>query len=85
LRRFEQEARATSALNYPNILTVYDIGTNNGAPYIVAELLEGQDLRDRLDPGQIPLRKAIDYAQQIVSDFQPHMRKESFSRLRGET
>ena len=67
LRRFEQEARATSALNHPNILTVYDIGTNNGSPYIVAELLEGQELRDRLDAGQIPLRKAIDYAQQIVS------------------
>ena len=67
LRRFEQEARATSALNHPNILTVYDIGTNNGSPYIVAELLEGEELRDRLDAGQIPLRKAIDYAQQIVS------------------
>ncbi|HEV8366624.1 MAG TPA: protein kinase [Pyrinomonadaceae bacterium] len=67
LKRFEQEARATSALNHPNILTVYDIGTENGSPYIVAELLEGEELRDRLDAGQIPLRKAIDYAQQIVS------------------
>ncbi|HJX93483.1 MAG TPA: protein kinase [Pyrinomonadaceae bacterium] len=67
LQRFEQEARATSALNHPNILTVYDIGTHEGSPYIVAELLEGEELRDRLDVGQIPLRKAIDYAQQIVS------------------
>ena len=67
LTRFEQEARATSALNHPNILTVYDIGTENGSPYIVAELLEGEELRDRLDAGPIPLRKAIDYAQQIVS------------------
>src|SRR6476660_7764138 len=67
LRRFEQEARATSALNHPNILTVYDIGTHEGSPYIVAELLEGEELRDRLDVGQIPMRKAIDYAQQIVS------------------
>lgn len=67
LKRFEQEARATSALNHPNILTVYDIGTYNGSPYIVAELLEGEELRDRLDAGQIPLRKTIDYAQQIVS------------------
>ncbi len=67
LQRFEQEARATSALNHPNILTVYDIGTHDGSPYIVAELLEGEELRDRLDQGAIPLRKAIDYAQQIVS------------------
>ena len=67
LQRFEQEARATSALNHPNILTVYDIGTHEGSPYIVAELLEGEELRDRLDSGSIPLRKAIDYAQQIVS------------------
>ncbi len=67
LKRFEQEARATSALNHPNILTVYDIGTNSGSPYIVAELLEGEELRDRLDQGKIPLRKTIDYAQQIVS------------------
>ncbi len=67
LKRFEQEARATSALNHPNILTVHDVGTHNGAPYIVAELLEGEELRDRLDAGQIPLRKAIEYAQQIVN------------------
>ncbi|HJQ24577.1 MAG TPA: protein kinase [Blastocatellia bacterium] len=67
LRRFEQEARATSALNHPNILTVYDIGNHEGSPFIVAELLEGQELRDRLDDGPIPLRKAIEYAQQIVS------------------
>src|SRR4029079_19503724 len=64
---FEQEARATSALNHANILTVYDVGTENGSPYIVAELLEGEELRDRLEAGQIPLRKTIDYAQQIVS------------------
>ncbi|HET8677089.1 MAG TPA: protein kinase, partial [Blastocatellia bacterium] len=62
LRRFEQEARATSALNHPNILTVYDIGTHEGSPFIVAELLEGQELRDRLNEGPIPLRKAIEYA-----------------------
>ena len=67
LTRFEQEARATSALNHPNILTVYDIGTENSSPYIVAELLEGEELRDRLDAGSLPLRKAIDYAQQIVN------------------
>ncbi len=67
LRRFEQEARATSALNHPNILTIYDIGTHEGAPYIVAELLEGEELREHLDHGPIPARKAIEYAIQIAS------------------
>ena len=67
VRRFEQEARATSALNHPNILTVYDIGAQDGAPFIVAELLEGEELRERLNDGAIPQRKAIEYAQQIVA------------------
>ncbi|MCY7375506.1 MAG: protein kinase [Pyrinomonadaceae bacterium] len=67
VRRFEQEARATSALNHPNILTVYDIGTHDGAAFIVAELLEGEELRGRLNDGAISQRKAIEYAQQIVS------------------
>ncbi len=67
LRRFEQEAKATSALNHPNILTVYDIGEHDGSPFIVAELLDGEELRSRLDEGPIPLRKVTEYAQQIVS------------------
>src|SRR5216117_4074751 len=48
LRRFEQEARAVGMLNHPNILIVHDIGTHEGAPYIVSELLEGETLRDHL-------------------------------------
>ncbi len=67
LRRFEQEAKATSALNHPNILSVYDIGEHEGSPFIVSELLEGGELRERLDEMPIPLRKVIEYAQQIVS------------------
>jgi eukaryotic-like serine/threonine-protein kinase len=67
LRRFEQEAHATSALNHPNILTVHDLGIHDGSPYIVAELLEGEELRKQLDEGALPVRTVIDYAQQIAS------------------
>ena len=66
LRRFEQEARATSALNHPNILTIYDIGNNEGSPYIVSELLVGEELREQLNDGALTTRKAIDYAKQIT-------------------
>src|SRR5713101_6852382 len=48
LHRFQQEACAAGALNHPNILIVHDIGTHDGAPYVVSELLEGQTLRERL-------------------------------------
>jgi Tol biopolymer transport system component len=66
LRRFEQEARAASALNHPSILAVYDIGTHEGTPYLVTELLEGSTLRDRLGGGPLPPRKTIDFAVQIA-------------------
>src|SRR5436309_4003480 len=66
LRRFEQEAQAAGALNHPNILAVYDVGTHDGSPYIVSELLEGEELREQLNDGSLPQRKALDYAQQIA-------------------
>src|SRR5712692_5578183 len=66
LRRFEQEARAAGILNHPNITAVHDIGTHDGAPYVVSELLEGETLRTRLAVGPVPVRKALDYAIQIA-------------------
>jgi serine/threonine protein kinase len=66
LHRFEQEAIAAGALNHPNILAVYDIGQQDGSPYIVSELLEGEILRERLRSGPLAVRKAIDYSQQIA-------------------
>src|SRR5690349_15116911 len=65
LRRFEQEARAASALNHPNILTVFDTGSEDGTVYLVTELLEGETLRERL-AGPLPARKAIDIAVQVA-------------------
>jgi WD40 repeat protein len=67
LQRFAQESRAAAALNHPNILSIFDIGDEHGAPYVVTELLEGETLRDRLRNGPLTSRKAIDYAQQIAS------------------
>ena len=66
LRRFEQEAQAAGGLNHPNITAVYDLGSHEGAPYIVTELLEGETLRARLSGGPIAVRKATDYAVQIA-------------------
>ncbi len=64
--RFEHEARATGLLNHPNILAVHDVGDHEGAPYLVAELLEGETLRERLQAGTVPVRKAVDYALQVA-------------------
>src|ERR1043166_8113909 len=53
LRRFEQEARAAGMLNHPNILTIFEIGTHDGSPYIVSELLEGEELRAQMGHGAL--------------------------------
>jgi serine/threonine protein kinase/Tfp pilus assembly protein PilF len=66
IRRFEQEARAAGALNHPNVCAIHDIGTHEGLPFVVMELLEGESLRSRLDVGPIPARKAIEYAIQAA-------------------
>src|SRR5438093_13155487 len=66
LRRFEQEARAVGMLNHPNILIIHDIGTHEGAPYLVSELLDGETLRARVSSGALTARKAANYAQQMA-------------------
>ena len=66
LLRFEQEARAVGALSHPNILSVHDIGAQNGIHYIVTELLDGETLREKLSNGALPPRRATDYAIQIA-------------------
>jgi eukaryotic-like serine/threonine-protein kinase len=66
LRRFEQEARAAAALNHPNILAVFQMGTYEGAPYLVSELLDGETLREQIKRGRLSVRKAVDYGVQTA-------------------
>jgi eukaryotic-like serine/threonine-protein kinase len=66
LRRFEQEARTSGVLNHPNIITVFDVGTEAGQPYLVCELLEGETLRARLGSGPMPPREATAVAVQVA-------------------
>src|SRR3954471_11723500 len=66
LQRFEIEAKAAAALNHPNILSVYQMGTHEGTPYLVSELLEGKTLAESLRRGPLPLRQAIQFGVQIA-------------------
>lgn len=59
VRRFGSEARAAGAMNHPNIVTVYDVGEHDGMPYLVAECLEGRNLRQRLEAGPVPADEAV--------------------------
>jgi hypothetical protein len=66
IARFSREAQAAGSLNHPNIVAVFDVGTEAGVPYVVSELLVGETLRARLNSGPLPYRKAVDYAVQIA-------------------
>ena len=67
LQRFEREARAAAALSHPNILAVYDVGAQDGTPYVVSELLHGATLRDALVDGALTPRRTIELATQIAA------------------
>lgn len=66
-RRFAQEAKAVSALNHPNILTVHDIGIASGCPYILTELIDGESLASLLAKGPVPVRKFLEIAVQVAA------------------
>lgn len=92
LRRFEQEAKAAGVLNHPNITAVYDIGSHDGAPYVVQEPLEGETLRSELAGVKLPPRRAIDFAIQIAQGLAAahekgivhrDLKPENFERPRG--
>src|SRR5450755_2638151 len=66
LRRFEQVAQATAALNHPNIVSIFHVGQCDGSPYIVTELLQGETLRDRLRKGPMRLREVLDHGVELA-------------------
>ena len=66
LQRFEIEAKAAAALNHPNILSVFQMGTHEGAPYLVSELLDGKTLAESVRRGPLPIRQVIQYGMQIA-------------------
>ena len=66
LARFQVEARAASALNHPNIITIHDIGTVGETPYILMELVDGQTLRELLKAGPLPIKKLLNIAAQVA-------------------
>ncbi|HEY7544126.1 MAG TPA: protein kinase, partial [Blastocatellia bacterium] len=67
LRRFHQEARAASALNHPNIITIYEIGETKGMHFIATEFIEGETLRDCLTGEPMKIIEVLDVAEQVAS------------------
>ncbi len=66
LARFETEAKAVAALSHPNILALFDVGEENGVPYAVTELLEGETLRALLLRGPVPVKRALEIAREVA-------------------
>src|ERR1043165_2873891 len=66
LRRFQQEARATSALNHPNIITIFEIGEANGAHFMATEFIVATTLRQHMARHRLPIGEALDIALQVL-------------------
>ena len=67
MKRFEQEALAASALNHPNILTIFEVGTANGTGFIASEFVDGSTLREKLSSGKLKMAEAVDIAIQAAA------------------
>ena len=83
LRRFEQEARAASSLNHPNIVTIYDIGEHEGTRYIAMEYVEGKTLREMLGGRRLPTKKLLQLGTQIADGLAKAHSAGATSLLRG--
>ena len=81
LRRFEQEAQATAALNHPNIVSIFHVGQYEGSPYIVTELLHGETLRERIRHGPMRLREPSTSASNLPVDWPPLTTPESSTAI----
>jgi serine/threonine protein kinase len=66
LKRFEKEARSASALNHPNIVTIYDIGSSDSVSYIAMELVKGKTLRELLFAGSLPIKRVLSITSQVA-------------------
>jgi len=66
LERFDREAKLAASLAHPNVVALHDVGLQDGKPYFVTELLQGESLRERLAKGPIPLGKALEWAAQMA-------------------
>jgi len=66
VRRFEREARAAGSLNHPNLISVHEVGSHEGMPYLVMELLEGETLRARIGGRALPVRRAVEIGQALA-------------------
>ncbi len=81
IRRFQREAEAISALNHPNILTIFEFGADGGIHILASEFVKGETLRTRLRNGPLPLREAIDIAIQVASALTPHTKPAWFTAI----
>ncbi len=82
IRRFEREARAASALNHPNIVTIYEIGQSDGTYFIATELVEGQTLRDLMPPARAEIKVALNVIVQVADALCSRARRRDRSSRR---